>query len=82
MLNISNFFEKFKKLHQNNANIRSSVVSVVKEVINIEIKTSQIEFRQEKIYIKAAPIIKSELLMNKDKIEEKLSLLGVSQKLG
>lgn len=82
MLNISNFFEKFKKLHQNNVNIRSSVVSVVKEVINIEIKTSQIEFRQEKIYIKAAPIIKSELLMNKDKIEEKLSLLGVSQKLG
>ncbi len=82
MLNISNFFEKFKKLHQNNANIRNSVVGVVKEVINIEIKTSQIEFRQDKIYIKAAPIIKSELLMNKDKIEEKLSLLGVSQKLG
>lgn len=82
MLNISHFFEKFKKLKQNNESTRLVIINTIKDIVGIDIKSGDIELKNDKIYIKTTPIVKSELFMRKDLIEEKLNSSGVKLKLG
>lgn len=82
MLDISHFFEKFKKLKQNNDATRSLILTTIKDIVGVQINSSSIELKKDRIYIKTTPTIKSELFMKKDLIEERLSLSGVKMTLG
>ncbi len=72
MFNISNFLEKFLKLGQNNSLRRMAVLEVIKEITGIELKKEDIEIKGEQIKIKSNPVIRNEIFMHKEKIENSL----------
>ncbi len=74
MFNISNFFEKFKKLQQNNQNTKDTIIRVIKKILNIDIKKEDIEVKNNQINIKCNPIIRSEIYMSKNALEAELIL--------
>ncbi len=72
MFNISNFFDKFKKIQQNNLNTKEFIIEIIKNKLNIEIKKEDIEIKNSQIKINCNPIVRSEIYMSKQKIESEL----------
>ena len=68
---------RFLDITPPNHAVRNAVVDVVRVKINIVLDRSDISVREGVVYIKARPIIKSEILLRKKEI-----LDGVKNKIG
>ena len=69
--------DRFLNITPPNHAVRNAVVDVVRVKINIVLDRSDISVREGVVYIKARPIIKSEILLRKKEI-----LDGVKNKIG
>lgn len=72
--NIGEYLTKFKKLTPPNAFVKEKCIAVLKEELNIELSGDEIDIQGGVVYIKANQIIKSEILLNKNEILQKLNL--------
>lgn len=73
-INIENFLEKFRELKPPKKFIEDETVKTINIILNISLKTEDIDYRNGIIYIK--PInsnLKNEIFMKKEKILEELS---------
>ena len=66
--NISDFLKKFGLLKNKNLITKVFVVKIIKDLTEVDIKKEDITIRSSNIYIKNNNIIKSEILINKNKI--------------
>ncbi len=73
MFNIEEYLSKFKVILKKDGAIKG----VIKDVLDKELKTNiskeDIKISQGIIFLKAPPILKSEILLRKNKILEKIS---------
>jgi len=65
---ISGFFEKFKKILFQKEEIYKVISDVIFQQAKILINKDLIKIRNNLIYIDCSPILKNEILINKDKI--------------
>lgn len=72
MFNISKFFEKFVRLQKNNQLTREIIISTIKDIAGAQIKEADLDLKEESVYIKSSPILRNQVFMWKEKIEEKL----------
>lgn len=72
MLNITNFFEKFKKIEKGSRDKQNVVIDIVKKHTKIELSVPMFEIKEESVRFKCSPVFRNEIMMKKDKIEEDL----------
>lgn len=81
MIEIKNFFDKFLKIQKNNKDSLDNIINIIYNVTKIKILESEIEIKENSIYIKCKPIYRNEIFMNVDKIKEELRKNGLFKKL-
>ncbi|MCH7529672.1 hypothetical protein IIB50_00950 [Patescibacteria group bacterium] len=74
MFNIATYLTKFKNIIPPNAFIKEECSKVVNDELGVELSGDEINVQRGVVYIKANQIIKSEILLNKNKILERLNL--------
>lgn len=74
---IANYLEKFEKITPPERELRYATSKEVKESLGMEVNPEDISFKNGIIYIKAHPVIKSEVNLNKTSI-----IIGVSRRVG
>ncbi len=78
MFNISSFLNKFSNDINNSEIQRLEIIRVIKEVSNIDINLDNIEIKDLVVYIKASPVVKNALFINKNKIIDKVAESGIN----
>lgn len=73
MKEISFFLEKFKTLGLDSALIKRAFVETVEKLLHVALKPSDVEVRGETVYVKAHPILKSELFIKREEIIAELA---------
>ncbi len=69
MFNISQFLEKFVKLHKNSQLTKEILTDMIQKVSGVKLKDGDLDIKEESVYIKAAPIVRNQIFMHKEKIE-------------
>ena len=77
MFNIAQYLEKFKTLGLGDQSLKEALVSVIKEVVGVEIETEDIILKDGEVIIKVSPSIKNAIYIKKDQV---LKLVG--EKIG
>lgn len=70
MINISNFFHKFFELDKKNKLKTEIIIETIKKISEVNLKTEDLEFFGDKIKIKTKPIIRNQVFMRKEEIED------------
>ncbi len=73
-VNISQFLDIFKQAISGNENFKETICAVVLETIKFPIEKGAISFKNQNIYLKTDPYIKTEIKLHKEKILEKLKI--------
>lgn len=81
MIEIKNFFDKFLKIQKNNKDSLDNIINIIYNVTKIKILESEIEIKENSIYIKCKPIYRNEIFMNIERIKEELRKNGLFKKL-
>ena len=71
MNSISFYLKKFKNLGSEESRIKSEVLLGVKSILKIDLKKEDVSFNKKtgKIFIKTTPVKKSEIYINKEKVQ-------------
>ncbi|MEI6190903.1 MAG: hypothetical protein WCP24_00870 [bacterium] len=77
MFNIAQYLEKFKTLGLGDQSLKEAFVSVIKEVVGMEIEEKSIMVKDGEIIIKVSPSIKNAIYIKKAQI-----LKRVEEKVG
>lgn len=74
-INISNYMARFKDFKPSRENMQRESAKIISDIINFDISHNELEYRSGTLYVKIKdPGFKSQVLMNKNKILEALSL--------
>ena len=72
---ITNFLEKFKKIIFQKEGIKEIVIKTIGEIAHHILEKESVKIKGAYIYIESSPILRSEILMHKKKILDKLKIL-------
>lgn len=72
MNNINGFLEKFLILDNNNNLKISIILEVIKKYTKIELKKENLDIKGDNMRLDCNPVFRSEIFMNKNKIEQDL----------
>jgi hypothetical protein len=73
MQHLSFYLKKFENLGLKEKNIKLLVIETVKEFAGVELEESDLEFVRDKIRIKKTGPAKTEIFLNRNRIEEKIN---------
>lgn len=83
MFNIGNYLQKFSSLIIDSKALKRSILSVIYDVIGVELKEKDIDLQKSILYIKTTPLIKNEIYLKKDlilkQLKEKSSLVNITE---
>lgn len=68
MNNLNNLLQKYLKLSNNNNFLKESIIKVLKNDLKIDIISDQITIKNNQVIINCSPLIKTELIINQNKI--------------
>ncbi len=74
---IKNYLDKFRNIIFSKEENYKIIIDIIKKNTSIEVETKSIQIRNHTIYIKASPLVHSEILMHKEKILK--DLISISQ---
>jgi pyruvate/2-oxoglutarate/acetoin dehydrogenase E1 component len=69
---ITNFLNKFKKIVSQKEELKEVIIKVIKEEVSFQLEKELIKIKGSSIYIESSPILRSEILIHKNKILEKI----------
>lgn len=72
---IKNFLDKFKKLVYQKEETKEIVIKTISDEIHHQIDKQSLKIKGGYIYIESSPILKSEILIHKKQILEKLKVI-------
>jgi hypothetical protein len=72
MFNISDYLSKFKNITPPDKFVKDELVSVVKDVVGVDIEKGDIDVRNGTVFISTDPIIKNEIFLRKKQVMENL----------
>jgi len=72
MFNIAQYLEKFKTLGLGDQSLKEAFVSVIREVVGMEIEEKSIIVKDGEIIIKVSPSIKNAIYIKKTQILKKV----------
>jgi hypothetical protein len=75
---ISDFFKKFSKLQYDSEELKKNIREAIKTVSAIELK--DFDFKDGTLNLKCSPLERTQILMGKEKISEKLNALNIKIK--
>lgn len=78
---IKNYLEKFKELLFSKEEIYQIVSSVIENNLHIKIETKNIKIKPPFLYIKASPLVRNEIMINKEKILKDILLISPQSNL-
>jgi len=79
MFNIEQYLKRFT-LHISGGVVqKEKVIEIVKDIVGIELEKEQVEIKDGVLTLKIRPIIKSELVLKKEALMEKLKEVKVFQ---
>lgn len=81
MNSVSNFLQKFLKLEKDNSARVSLILEIIKKETGLELPKEALETKGDSLKIKSSPIIRNEIFMHKEKIEDSLKSQKIFLKL-
>ncbi|KKP90978.1 MAG: hypothetical protein US04_C0001G0600 [Candidatus Nomurabacteria bacterium GW2011_GWD2_36_14] len=78
---IKNYLEKFKNLLFTKEEIYQIVSRAIEDNIHLKIETKNIQIKPPFLYIKASPLVRNEIMINKEKILKDILLLSPQSNL-
>ena len=72
MFNLSAYLEKFKNFGQSERFLKESIISVIKEVVGIDIESKNITLKNGEIFFKVSPARKNAIYIKKEKLLAKI----------
>jgi len=72
---ITSFLDKFKKLIFQKEEIKNIVVKTIVEEISHQVENDSVKIKSGCIYVEGSPMLRSEILIHKKQILEKLKTL-------
>ena len=73
MLNISNFFSRFKNRELDEMMFRAAVIDSVKETLKFELDPMLVSYTNNTVFLKISPAAKSAVLLKKKELLEKIN---------
>ena len=73
MLNISNFFSRFKNRELDEMMFRAAIIDSVKETLKFELDPMLVSYSNNIIFLKISPAAKSAVLLKKKELLEKIN---------
>lgn len=81
MIEIKNFFDKFLKIERDDSTLRDAISKTIFDITGIKILKTQIDIKENSIYLKCKPIYKGEIFMNLEKIKTNLKTFGINKNI-
>jgi hypothetical protein len=72
---ITSFLDKFKIIISQKEEVKNIVLKTISETLSHQIQSSSVKIKDGYIYIQGYPILRSEILIHKEQILEKLKKL-------
>ena len=72
---IGNFLDKFKNILFQKEEFKSIVVKTIQDEVSKDIKSESVKMKNGFLYVSCSPILKSEIMIHKKQILEKLRIL-------
>ena len=72
---IKNYLEKFRNIISSKENNINIVSSILENKLSIKIDNKYIQIKPPFIYIKTSPLIKGEIMMNKEELLKDIAIL-------
>ena len=72
---IKDYLGKFKEILFSGEEKSRVIISIINRIISIKIENKNIQIKQPFIYIKASPLVRSEILIKKELILKEISTL-------
>jgi hypothetical protein len=72
MLNISNFFSRFKNRELDEMMFRAAIIDSVKEMLKFELDPMLVSYSNNMVFLKISPAAKSAVLLKKKELLEKI----------
>lgn len=69
---ITSFLDKFKKIIFQKEELKNIIVKTIKDEIHHQVANDSVKIKNGCIYIQASPILRSEIMMHKKQILDKL----------
>lgn len=70
---IKNYFDKFKNILFSKEENSRIVASILKKNIGLELETKNIQIKGDILYLKISPLVRNEILINKNQILKDLN---------
>jgi hypothetical protein len=72
---IKNYLERVKNILFSKEENLNTITLIIENNVSIKIETKNIQLKPPFIYIKASPLVRNEIMMNKEKILKDISLI-------
>ena len=72
---ITSFLDKFKKIIFQKEELKNIIINTISEEIHHSLESNNIKIKNNCIYMPTSPILRSEIMMHKKQILEKLKIL-------
>lgn len=73
MKTLTNLLEKYKNIQAPNATVKKTFITVVEEMLDIELEPSQIKVTNKTIVLSTPSVVKSEIRLHQKDILDKLT---------
>lgn len=77
MAELKDFLKSFKKILEKGDGEKNLIINVFKKVLNVEIKKEDFRIKNNVLYLKSNPYIKSEVSMNKNRLLKEIKKEGL-----
>lgn len=78
---IKTYLDKFKNIILSKEEIYKTISRIIEENIHIKVENKNIQIKTPFIYIKASPIVRNEIMINKEKILKEINQLSPQSNL-
>jgi len=72
MFNISQYLERFKNFGQSEKLFKELIIELVKEIVGVELKPTEVLVKKGEITFKVSPAIKNAIYIKKEQILKKI----------
>ncbi|MEK7176174.1 MAG: hypothetical protein AAB695_02240 [Patescibacteria group bacterium] len=80
MKNLLELLDRFSKVLNKNTETKNTIIRIIKEKTNIELKSNQINLKNDVLEIESSPTIKNEIKLKEDFLKQELKVSRILYK--
>ncbi|OHA92322.1 MAG: hypothetical protein A3J09_02495 [Candidatus Zambryskibacteria bacterium RIFCSPLOWO2_02_FULL_51_21] len=80
MKNLSKLLERFSNILNKDTETKNTIIRIIKDKTNIELKSNQINLKNGVLEVEASPVVKNEIRLKEDLLKQELKISRILYK--